>query len=145
MAPPITPPQHTPRLKSPYVSEELSSAIAANPVQPLPAPLPASCPRRDASRSVSFLRCQRCDKRLMKLLETRCSPCYIADMFKDLKTNQTQAKLEEIEAMSFGFLNLVLRRPVKQDIMDSLAKAYNTETSTLLVDHGNICIKPELF
>ncbi|XP_072068396.1 uncharacterized protein [Arachis hypogaea] len=47
--------------------------------------------------------------------------------------------------MGFGFLKLVPRWPVKQGIMVSLVKAYNTETSTLTVDHGNIRIGPELF
>ncbi|KAL4293467.1 hypothetical protein AHAS_Ahas18G0131000 [Arachis hypogaea] len=66
-------------------------------------------------------------------------------MFEDLETNQVQAKLQEIEAMGFGFLKLVLRWHVKQSIIILLAKAYNTETGTLPVDHGNIRIEPELF
>ncbi|RYR19360.1 hypothetical protein Ahy_B03g064124 isoform F [Arachis hypogaea] len=80
-----------------------------------------------------------------KLSEIRCSPYHIADFFKDLEINQAQEKLQEIEAMGFGFLKLVPRWPVKQGIMVSLVKAYNTETSTLTVDHGNIRIGPELF
>ncbi|XP_020967717.1 uncharacterized protein LOC110266961 [Arachis ipaensis] len=80
-----------------------------------------------------------------KLLETRFSPCYIADLFKDLETNQAQAKLDEIEAMRFGFLKLVPKWHVKQGIMVMLAKTYDTETSTLSVDHGIIRIGPELF
>ncbi|XLR10277.1 hypothetical protein S83_038215, partial [Arachis hypogaea] len=80
-----------------------------------------------------------------KLLETRCSPCYIADLFKELKTNQDQAKLDEIEEIDFGFLKLVPKWQVRQGIMVMLAKAYDTETSTLKLENGNIRIVPELF
>ncbi|KAL4357020.1 hypothetical protein AHAS_Ahas09G0144900 [Arachis hypogaea] len=66
-------------------------------------------------------------------------------MFKDLKTNQPQSKLEGIESMGFGFLKLVPRWPVKQSIMVSLAKSYKLETSTLPIDDGNIHINAELF
>ncbi|QHN91373.1 uncharacterized protein DS421_17g574320 [Arachis hypogaea] len=80
-----------------------------------------------------------------KLLETRCSPCYIADLFKELETNQDQAKLDEIEEIGFGFLKLVPKWQVRQGIMVMLAKAYDTETSTLKLENGNIRILPELF
>ncbi|KAL4344125.1 hypothetical protein AHAS_Ahas11G0147100 [Arachis hypogaea] len=80
-----------------------------------------------------------------KLLESRCSPCYIADLFKELETNQDQAKLDEIEEIGFGFLKLVPKWQVRQGIMVMLAKAYDTETSTLKLENGNIRIMPELF
>ncbi|KAL4287564.1 hypothetical protein AHAS_Ahas19G0198800 [Arachis hypogaea] len=47
--------------------------------------------------------------------------------------------------MGFGFLKLVLRWPVKQSIIVSLAKSYKLETSTLPIDDGNIRINVELF
>ncbi|RYR48404.1 hypothetical protein Ahy_A07g034429 [Arachis hypogaea] len=74
-----------------------------------------------------------------------CSPCYIVDLFKDLETNKAQAKLDEIEAIGFGFLKLVPKWHVKQGIMVMLAKAYDIEMSTLKLDHGNIRIGLELF
>ncbi|XP_020979302.1 uncharacterized protein LOC110271939 isoform X1 [Arachis ipaensis] len=80
-----------------------------------------------------------------KLLETQCSPCYITDLFHDLETNQAQAKLDEIEEIGFGFLKLVPKWNVKQGIMVMLAKAYDTETSTLKVADGVIRIGAELF
>ncbi|KAL4321940.1 hypothetical protein AHAS_Ahas14G0160700 [Arachis hypogaea] len=80
-----------------------------------------------------------------KLLETRCSPCYIVDLFHDLETNQAKAKLDEIEEIGFGFLKLVPKWNVKQGIMVMLAKAYDTETSTLKVADGVIRIGAELF
>ncbi|KAL4344785.1 hypothetical protein AHAS_Ahas11G0213100 [Arachis hypogaea] len=67
------------------------------------------------------------------------------DLFRDLKTNQAQSKLDEIEAIGFGFLKLVPKWHVKQGIMVMLAKAYNIETSTLKLDNGNIRIGPEHF
>ncbi|XP_025687085.1 uncharacterized protein [Arachis hypogaea] len=80
-----------------------------------------------------------------KLLETRCSPCYIAALFQDLETNQAQAKLDEIEEIGFGFLKLVPKWNVKQGIMAMLANAYDIETSTLRVADGVIRIGAELF
>nr|XP_025636843.1 uncharacterized protein LOC112732354 isoform X2 [Arachis hypogaea] len=80
-----------------------------------------------------------------KLLEIRCSPCYITDLFKNLETNQAQAKLDEIEVINFCFLKLVPKWQVKQGIMVMLAKAYDIETSTLKLDNRNIRIGPELF
>ncbi|KAL4286930.1 hypothetical protein AHAS_Ahas19G0135400 [Arachis hypogaea] len=123
---------------------------------PYSVPLPVSrlCP----PRSVSSFRHRRNSRRLLcpvlsfimthttaKLVETRWSPCYIADLFKDRETNQTQAKLDEIEAIGFGFLKLVPKWNVKQGILLMLAKAYGTETSTLSVDHGIIRVGLELF
>ncbi|QHO00412.1 uncharacterized protein DS421_13g406350 [Arachis hypogaea] len=81
----------------------------------------------------------------LKLLETRCSPCYIAELFHDLETNQAQAKLDEIEEIGFSFLKLVPKWNVKQSIMVMLAKAYDTETSTLKVGDGVIRIGAKLF
>ncbi|RYR35322.1 hypothetical protein Ahy_A10g050483 [Arachis hypogaea] len=100
--------------------------------------------RTSPSRSVASLG-HHGDTVRMKLLETRCSPCYIADLFKELKTNQDQAKLDEIEEIGFGFLKLVPKWQVRQGIMVMLAKAYDTETSTLKIENGNIRIVPEIF
>ncbi|QHO54092.1 uncharacterized protein DS421_2g53640 [Arachis hypogaea] len=72
-------------------------------------------------------------------------PCYIADLFHNMETNQVQEKLDEIEEIGFGFLKLVPKWNVKQGIMVILTKAYDTETSTLKVADGVIRIGPELF
>ncbi|QHO39232.1 uncharacterized protein DS421_4g127310 [Arachis hypogaea] len=79
-----------------------------------------------------------------KLVETRCSPCYINNLFTHLERHHERAKLDEIEAIGFGFLRRVPQWHVKQSIMLQLAKAYDVDTDTLMVDAGNIHISAEL-
>ncbi|QHN87100.1 uncharacterized protein DS421_16g552060 [Arachis hypogaea] len=79
-----------------------------------------------------------------KLVETRCSPCYINNLFTHLERHNEQAKLAEIEAIGFDFLHRVPQWHVKQSIMLQLAKAYDVKTNTLRVDAGDIRITAEL-
>ncbi|RYR35328.1 hypothetical protein Ahy_A10g050492 [Arachis hypogaea] len=79
-----------------------------------------------------------------KLVETRCSPCYINNLFTHLEQHHERAKLDEIEAIGFSFLRRVPQWHVKQSIMLQLARAYDVDTNTLMVDAGNICISAEL-
>ncbi|XLU48787.1 hypothetical protein S245_043601, partial [Arachis hypogaea] len=79
-----------------------------------------------------------------KLVETRCSPCYINNLFTHLERHHERAKLDEIEAIGFGFLRRVPQWHVKQSIMLQLARAYDVDTNTLMVDAGNIRISAEL-
>ncbi|QHO50468.1 uncharacterized protein DS421_1g22760 [Arachis hypogaea] len=79
-----------------------------------------------------------------KLVETRCSPCYINNLFTHLERHHERDKLDEIEAIGFGFLRRVPQWHVKQSIMLQLAKAYDVDTDTLMVDAGNIHISAEL-
>ncbi|QHN82588.1 uncharacterized protein DS421_20g697160 [Arachis hypogaea] len=79
-----------------------------------------------------------------KLVETRCSPCYINNLFTHLERHNKQGKLAEIEAIGFDFLRRVPQWHVKQSIMLQLARAYNMETNTLRVDAGDIRITAEL-
>ncbi|QHO57305.1 uncharacterized protein DS421_3g81140 [Arachis hypogaea] len=79
-----------------------------------------------------------------KLVETRCSPCYINNLFTHLEQHHERAKLDEIEAIGFGFLRRVPQWHVKQSIVLQLARAYEVDTNTLMVDAGDICISAEL-
>ncbi|QHN79002.1 uncharacterized protein DS421_19g666320 [Arachis hypogaea] len=79
-----------------------------------------------------------------KLVETRCSPCYVNNLFTHLERHNGQAKLAEIEAIGFDFLRRVPQWYVKQSIMLQLARAYDVETNTLKVDAGDIRITAEL-
>ncbi|QHO06915.1 uncharacterized protein DS421_14g459030 [Arachis hypogaea] len=79
-----------------------------------------------------------------KLVETRCSPCYINGMITHLQEINADAKLAEIDAIGFGFVKQIPRWAVKQTIMIQLARAYDVETDTLIVDVGNIPVSAEL-
>ncbi|QHO00532.1 uncharacterized protein LOC110269610 [Arachis ipaensis] len=79
-----------------------------------------------------------------KLVETRCSPCYINNLFTHLERHNEQAKLAEIEAIGFDFLRRVPQWHVKQSIVLQLARAYDVETNTLRVDAEDIRITAEL-
>ncbi|XP_015936514.1 FRIGIDA-like protein 3 isoform X1 [Arachis duranensis] len=79
-----------------------------------------------------------------KLLESRCSPCYINDMMRHLEKTHSDAKLAEIEAIGFGFLRHIPKWPVKQDIMVALARSYNLDRNTLQLDAANISINADL-
>ncbi|QHN85301.1 uncharacterized protein DS421_16g536230 [Arachis hypogaea] len=79
-----------------------------------------------------------------KLVETRCSPCYINRMITHLQEINADAKLAEIDAIGFGFVKKIPHWAVKQKIMIQLARAYDVETDTLIVDVGNIRVNAEL-
>ncbi|QHN84668.1 uncharacterized protein DS421_16g530680 [Arachis hypogaea] len=79
-----------------------------------------------------------------KLVETRCSPCYINGMITHLQEINADAKLAEIDAIGFGFVKQIPHWAVKQTIMIQLARAYDVETETLIVDVGNIPVSAEL-
>ncbi|QHO03670.1 uncharacterized protein [Arachis hypogaea] len=79
-----------------------------------------------------------------KLVETQCSPCYINNLFTHLEQHNEHAKLAEIEAIGFDFLQRVPQWHVKQSIMLQLARTYDVESNTLKVDAGDICITAEL-
>ncbi|QHO42750.1 uncharacterized protein DS421_5g156920 [Arachis hypogaea] len=81
---------------------------------------------------VIFERClgSPCDREFD--VETRCSPCYINNLFTHLERHHEQAKLDEIEAIGFGFLRCVPQWHVKQGIMLQLARAYEVDTNTLI-------------
>ncbi|XP_072081843.1 uncharacterized protein [Arachis hypogaea] len=79
-----------------------------------------------------------------KLVETRCSPCYINNLFSHLELHNEDAKLAELEAIGFGFLRRVPLWHVKQSIMLQLARAYDMESNTLRVNAGDIHITAEL-
>ncbi|KAL4299912.1 hypothetical protein AHAS_Ahas17G0148300 [Arachis hypogaea] len=74
----------------------------------------------------------------------RCSPCYMNGIITDLEKNNANVKLAEIDAIGFGFVKRIPHWAVKQSIMVQLAKAYDVDTNTLIVDVGNICINAEL-
>ncbi|QHO01050.1 uncharacterized protein DS421_13g411630 [Arachis hypogaea] len=79
-----------------------------------------------------------------KLVETRCSPCYINGMITHLQEMNANAKLAEIDSIGFGFVKQIPRWAVKQTIMIQLARAYDVETDTLIVDVGDIPVSSEL-
>ncbi|KAL1329402.1 hypothetical protein AAHE18_12G037700 [Arachis hypogaea] len=79
-----------------------------------------------------------------KLLESRCSPCYINDIMSHLEKTHSDAKLAEIEAIGFGFLRHIPKWPVKQGIMVALARSYNLDRNTLQLDAANISINADL-
>ncbi|QHO18436.1 uncharacterized protein DS421_11g320500 [Arachis hypogaea] len=80
----------------------------------------------------------------MTLVETRCSPCFINNLFSYLELHNENAKLAEIEAIGFDFLRWVPMWHVKQSIMLQLARAYNVESNTLRVDVGDIRVTAKL-
>ncbi|QHO19751.1 uncharacterized protein DS421_11g331790 [Arachis hypogaea] len=79
-----------------------------------------------------------------KLVEMRCSPCYINGMITHLQEMNANAKLAEIDSIGFGFVKQIPRWAVKQTIMIQLARAYDVETVTLIVDVGDIPVSSEL-
>ncbi|QHO51375.1 hypothetical protein DS421_1g30350 [Arachis hypogaea] len=79
-----------------------------------------------------------------KLVETQCSPCYINGMIIRLEEINADAKLAEIDVIGFGFVKKISHWAMKQRIMIQLAKAYDVETDTLIMDVKNIRVNAEL-
>ncbi|KAL4343914.1 hypothetical protein AHAS_Ahas11G0126000 [Arachis hypogaea] len=79
-----------------------------------------------------------------KLLESRCSPCYIHDMMSTLSKNNSVEKLTEIDKIRFRFLRLVPNWSVKQAIMVHLAESYQVKPRTFTLDIGNIRLNAKL-
>ncbi|XLS47989.1 hypothetical protein HN51_022347, partial [Arachis hypogaea] len=77
-------------------------------------------------------------------METQCSPCYINGMITHLQEMNADAKLAEIDSIGFGFVKQIPHWTVKQTIMIQLARAYDVETDTLIVDVGDIPVSSEL-
>ena len=77
-------------------------------------------------------------------METQCSPCYINGMITHLQEMNADAKLAQIDSIGFGFVKQIPRWAVKQTIMIQLARAYDVETDTLIVDVGDIPVSSEL-
>ncbi|KAL4321296.1 hypothetical protein AHAS_Ahas14G0096300 [Arachis hypogaea] len=65
-------------------------------------------------------------------------------MMSHLVNTHADTKLAEIEAIGFRFLKLILKWPVKQEIMVTLAMSYNRGTNNLLMDVENIQINADL-
>ncbi|RYR20580.1 hypothetical protein Ahy_B03g065757 [Arachis hypogaea] len=79
-----------------------------------------------------------------KLVETRCSPSYINGMVTHMESINAVEKLLEIDAIGFGFVKRIPKRAVKQSMMKQLARAYDVDTNTLIVDVENIRINSVL-
>ncbi|RYR77598.1 hypothetical protein Ahy_A01g002121 [Arachis hypogaea] len=79
-----------------------------------------------------------------KLVERRCSPYYVSNLFSHFEEHNENRKLAEIEAIGFGFLRRIPLWHVKQSIMLPLVRAYHVDSNTLRVDAGDIHVTTEL-
>ncbi|XLU64562.1 hypothetical protein S245_023771, partial [Arachis hypogaea] len=79
-----------------------------------------------------------------KTLVSRCSPCCVASVMKQLDSGTGREKLMEVQNMGLGWLQYVPEWAVNQDMMVALASSYNRDENSLIVGTRKIPISVEL-
>ncbi|MED6218278.1 hypothetical protein PIB30_025369 [Stylosanthes scabra] len=74
----------------------------------------------------------------MKSQDSRCSPTAIAEIFLKLRYSKDLTKYREVEDMGFGCLKHIPRWKMRQDMAVALARSYNNEKMSMMLETGGV-------